>query len=147
VVLVSSLPVIVLGFGAALSHLLRAESGEPATAPEVNPEAAPVDRADTVPATRERAPAPVSAPVAESESGGLTNAPPSASRVRAKPDPKRAVKSKSVDPADLFAVELTAGEVPSLRRIRSDMHVGQPKAQQIQAELTALLAERLPVAA
>jgi hypothetical protein len=41
VVLVSSLPVVVLGFGAALSHLLRSEEGVSASAPEVNPEAAP----------------------------------------------------------------------------------------------------------
>jgi hypothetical protein len=48
VVLVSSLPVVVLGFGAALSHLLRGEGGAPASAPEVNPESAPVGVPDAV---------------------------------------------------------------------------------------------------
>jgi hypothetical protein len=41
VVLVSSLPVVVLGFGAALSHLLRGEHEAPQTVPEVSPESAP----------------------------------------------------------------------------------------------------------
>jgi hypothetical protein len=132
--------VVVFGFGAALSHLLRAESSEPATASEVNPEAAPEPLPAPVPeSTPEGVPetAPLSAPKI---------APRSTGRVKAKPTAKRA-KAKGVDLADLYAAGLAAGKVPSLRRIRSDMRVGQPKAQQIQAELTAFLTERLPVAA
>jgi hypothetical protein len=41
VVPVSSLPVIVLGFGAALSHLQRGEETRPESGPEVNSETTP----------------------------------------------------------------------------------------------------------
>jgi hypothetical protein len=40
--------------------------------------------------------------------------------------------------AEPFAGELARGEVPGIRRIRSELHVGQPKAQEIQARLAAL---------
>ncbi len=40
--------------------------------------------------------------------------------------------------ARLYAVELTDGEVPSVRRIRREMHVGQPRAQEVRAYLAAL---------
>jgi hypothetical protein len=36
----------------------------------------------------------------------------------------------------LFADELAAGTVPGIRRIRNEMRVGQPKAQQIRDYLT-----------
>jgi hypothetical protein len=39
---------------------------------------------------------------------------------------------------------MAAGEVPSLRRIRADMHVGQDKAKVIQTELTAALSAAAP---
>lgn len=129
VVLVSSLPVVVLGFGAALSHLLRGAEGVSASAPEVHPEGVPEPLSAT---------APESAPV---------SAPKSAPRVKAKSGVKRTAKPRQADPVDLYAAELAAGEVPSLRRIRADFHIGQPKAQQIQAELTALLTEQVPIAA
>jgi pyruvate/2-oxoglutarate dehydrogenase complex dihydrolipoamide acyltransferase (E2) component len=139
VVLVSSLPVVVLGFGAALSHLLRGEHEAPQTVPEVSPESAPE-------------PLPVSASVSAripASGGAPESAPRSAPRVRAKPAPKRAVKATGVDPADLYATELAAGAVPSLRRIRADMHVGQDKAKQVQTQLTAAPAapKAVPVAA
>jgi hypothetical protein len=37
-----------------------------------------------------------------------------------------------------FAAELARGKVPGIRRIRAELHVGQPKAQEIQARLQAL---------
>jgi uncharacterized protein DUF2637 len=40
--------------------------------------------------------------------------------------------------AELFAAELEAGEVPSIRRIRAGMHCGQPRAREIQAHLEML---------
>lgn len=40
--------------------------------------------------------------------------------------------------ARVFAAELAAGDVPSIRQIRARMHVGQPRAKQIQAQLEAL---------
>ena len=136
VVLVSSLPVVVLGFGAALSHLLRGE-GEPETVPE------------SITGTLS-APAPESAPAPVPINGNaavpakpVTGAPVSAPPVRS----KRAVKAKAADPAALYAADLAAGAVPSLRRIRADMHVGQDKAQQIKAELEAIVRNRVPIAA
>jgi hypothetical protein len=48
---------------------------------------------------------------------------------------------------EFYAAELATGELPSLRRIRAGFHVGQPKAQLIQAELTALLTGQVPIAA
>jgi len=133
VVLVSSLPVIVLGFGAALSHLLRGEDGEPEAVPAHVPEPLPVPVSDS---------APQGAPVSAPESGRST-----APQVRAKAPVKRAVKAKELHPAALYSADLARGEVPSLRRIRADMHVGQDKAKVIQTGLTALLTERVPVAA
>ena len=40
--------------------------------------------------------------------------------------------------ADVFAAELAAGRVPSVRAIRSHLHVGQPRAQQVRSYLAAL---------
>lgn len=46
--------------------------------------------------------------------------------------------------AELFAADLAAGTVPGIRRIRSGLHVGQPKAEQVQAYLKTLT-EAAPV--
>ncbi len=40
--------------------------------------------------------------------------------------------------AELLAADLAAGNVPGVRWIRREMHVGQPKAQQVREHLTAL---------
>ena len=40
--------------------------------------------------------------------------------------------------AEPFAGDLARGEVPSLRRIRAELHCGQPRAQEIQGRLAAL---------
>jgi hypothetical protein len=40
--------------------------------------------------------------------------------------------------AELFALDIEAGQVPGIRRIRSGLHVGQPTAQQVQAYLRTL---------
>jgi Protein of unknown function (DUF2637) len=41
--------------------------------------------------------------------------------------------------AELFAADLEAGRVPGIRKIRRELHLGQPKAQQVQASLAALI--------
>ena len=98
VVLVSCLPVVTLGFGAALTHLLRAPDDDPK------------------PSSAHVAPAAVPAvPGVHLNGSGLHPA-----------------------EAEPFAGELARGEVPSLRRIRAELHVGQPKAQEVQARLSAL---------
>ena len=38
----------------------------------------------------------------------------------------------------VFADDLARGEVPTIRRIRSQLHVGQPRAQEIRARLAVL---------
>jgi hypothetical protein len=40
--------------------------------------------------------------------------------------------------AEVFADDVAAGRVPSIRTIRSRLRVGQPRAQQVRAYLTAL---------
>jgi hypothetical protein len=40
--------------------------------------------------------------------------------------------------AELFADEIAAARVPSIRAIRAQLHVGQPRAQRIQGHLAAL---------
>ena len=89
VVLVSCMPVVTLGFGAAFTHLLR-----------------------EVPAVPEAVSA---VPAVHLNGSGLHPA-----------------------EAEPFAAELARGEVPAIRRIRAELHVGQPRAQEIQARLAAL---------
>ena len=109
VVLVSCLPVATLGFGAALTHLLRADevshpavTNSPRGGQFVTPEC---DAPEDVPAV----------PGLHLNGSGLHPA-----------------------EAEPFADELARGQVPTLRRIRAELHVGQPKAQEIQARLSAL---------
>jgi hypothetical protein len=40
--------------------------------------------------------------------------------------------------AEPFAADLAAGKVPGIRRIRDELHIGQPKAQEIQSRLKVL---------
>jgi hypothetical protein len=91
VVLVSCMPVVTLGFGAALTHLLRAPAA--VHAPEVAP-AAPGNG--------------YSAP-----EGGR-------------------------EAAEVFAAGLSRGELPSVRQVRREMHLGQPRAQEVRAYLETL---------
>jgi hypothetical protein len=100
VVLVSCLPVVTLGFGAALTHLLR--EPVPASAPDPEP----------VPAS-----APVPAPA---------------------PAPGYGLNGHGHEAERIFADEIAAGEVPSIRRIRAQLHVGQPRAREVQAHLEKL---------
>jgi hypothetical protein len=150
VVLVSSLPVIVLGFGAALSHLLRG-GDERESASEALSVAALVDdhgsvlvESGSAPATVPVAPITGAAPTAPQDAP--VSVPKTVPRTRPRPVKRAAAKQvKATAPEMLYAAELAAGEVPSLRRIRADMHVGQPKAQAIQADLSAILGNRVPV--
>jgi len=109
VVLVSCLPVVTLGFGAALTHLLRAEPVSDHAVGKMPP-------GGENPTVQSDGPAAVPAvPAVHLNGSGLHPA-----------------------EAEPFADELARGEVPSIRRIRAELHVGQPKAQEIQARLSAL---------
>jgi hypothetical protein len=43
-----------------------------------------------------------------------------------------------VQAAEVFAADVAAGRLPSIRAIRSRLRVGQPRAQQVRAYLAAL---------
>jgi hypothetical protein len=118
VVLVSCLPVVTLGFGAALTHLLRAPGDTPETAPEAHPEPAPEA-------------------VAAAAAARTRTAPERPTRSA----PRHRTRTEPVIDTDVelrYAAELTSGALPSMRQIRSDLHVGQDRAQRIRAHLEAL---------
>jgi hypothetical protein len=135
VVLVSCMPVVTLGFGAALTHLLRAVP-EPAVVPDPVPGPDPelvADRPQAIPAPGN---------VPEPEAGldrrvtWLTSEPESVPAVPAAvPDEFAGLNGHAAAAAELFAADLEAGQVPAIRAIRSGLQVGQDKAQQVQAYL------------
>jgi hypothetical protein len=89
VVLVSCMPVVTLGFGAALTHLLRAVPGVP--------------EPDT-----------------------------------AEPAASNGLPSHLAEAQRIFAADVARDRVPPIRRIRSELAIGQDKAQQVRAHLAAL---------
>jgi hypothetical protein len=139
VVLVSCLPVVTLGFGAGLTHLLRGVP-EPGTAAEPVPvrvpEAAPEPRfpiglqlaGAVCPWPSPAAPEP-SAPEADT---------PDPEDVPAVPEPPAGLNGHSHQAAELFAADIKAGTVPGIRAIRSSLRVGQDRAQLVQEYLRAL---------
>ncbi len=56
------------------------------------------------------------------------------------PEPPASLNGQGHQAAELFADDLARGEVPGVRRIRKELHVGQPKAQQVREYLTGLAA-------
>jgi hypothetical protein len=54
------------------------------------------------------------------------------------PEPPSGLNGHGHAAADLFAAELARGEVPGIRRIRREMHLGQPRAQQVREYLAGL---------
>jgi hypothetical protein len=96
VVVVSCMPVAVLGLAAGLTHLLRAPAPAPALAPWVHPQSAPA----------------------------LTNG--------------HSAPEGGQDAARRYAAWLSRGEVPSVRQVRREMHLGQPRAQEVRAYLETL---------
>ena len=120
VVLVSCMPVVTLGFGASLTHLLRA--------PETHPESAPgpVSQAH-------------SAPGAPALNGRVhPERTPGATPTRA-PGRTRSAPVTAEDAEHEFMTDLAAGALPSLRQIRSRLHVGQDRAYQIREHLESAL--------
>jgi hypothetical protein len=121
VVLVACLPVVTLGFGAALTHLLRAlpdgdrpGPGEDAALPEPSPAApdrpepdAPVDKLLDWLST------------GDSDEVGL-------------PELHRQASTE-------FAADLLAGRTPGIEAIKTRLHVGQDKATEVRAYLRSLV--------
>ena len=54
--------------------------------------------------------------------------------------------SKPKSPERVFAAEIEAGQLPSLRQVKQTMHVGTDRARAIRDEIAAILQEA-PVAA
>jgi hypothetical protein len=123
VVLVSCLPVAALGFGAALTHLLRDAAADDVL--DAVPIPALDDAAGRVAAvTADAVPTPVSEVVAETV----------ARRARRGPvDHARKAERR-------YAADLADGQVPSLRALMRDLSLGQPKAREVRAHLASLAA-------
>jgi hypothetical protein len=138
VVLVSCLPVVTLGFGAALTHLLRAAidllhaaahpPGVPAPARVPGRAPAPAPGAVPVPG------APVAVPAAKP--GGVPV--PAPGRVPAPGAAATRLDEHAAAAEQAFAAELAAGTVPTIRQIRARLRCGQDRARQVQARLGAL---------
>ena len=107
-------------------------SAVPATAE--GPESAPESTAEDVPAER---PEPAA---------GDTPKPVARGRAPSQPQktaPKRSGRSQPVTPeraAKVFEADLQKGEIPSLRALKSTLHVGTPKARQLREELLSRVA-------
>ena len=113
VVVVSCMPVVTLGFGAALTHLLRSE-------------AVSDDGKSMTPGAIDLPPA-LPAPDASADAADPVT-------VRA------ALNGHAVKAERLFAADVTAGRIPGIRRIQTQLHVGQPKARLVQEHLRNVLA-------
>jgi hypothetical protein len=121
VVLVSCLPVVTLGFGAALTHLLRETVAD--DVPEVVTMPVLDEVAETVPAvTPDAVPVPVPETVAETVARRA--------RRRADNHTKRAERK--------YAGHLAQGQVPSLRAVMADLHLGQGRAREVRQHLASL---------
>jgi hypothetical protein len=144
-VAVSCMPVVTLGFGAALTHLLKnapegdlpvfpaAFPGDPGTAPEVTPAGAPQVFPETVPG-------PVPHPALE--------AAPSVPEGRSpRRSPAPAGNGKQPGPAtpsrlrEFYAADLAAGQVPSIRQIKREWPVGYQAASELHDHLEAALTQ------
>jgi hypothetical protein len=54
------------------------------------------------------------------------------------PEPPPELNGRGHEAVELFSADLAAGKVPGVRRIRREMRVGQPRAQQVREYLAAL---------
>lgn len=100
----------------------------PMAVPESVPSAVPVDVPVIEPASTPTVPVPVPRTVAPG-------------RARA-----RAPKSRQASPERIFAAEIDRGELPSLRAIKTRLHVGTDRARAVRDELAQIL-EEVPEAA
>ncbi len=122
VVLVSCLPVVTLGFGAALTHLLRGAAADDvpdgATVPALD------EAAETVAAVT-----PDAVPVPVPDEAARTVTPGRAQR-RPVSHAKRAERK--------YAGHLAEGRLPSLRAVMADLHLGQDRAREVRQHLASL---------
>lgn len=114
VVLVSCMPVVVLGCAAALTHLRRA-------VPDPEPEPGPVYLGEPEPPGPDE---PIDTLLAWLTTGGT-------------PEPDVPELHRQAE--RLFAADLTAGRLPGIRAIKAGLGVGQPAAQEVQAYLRTVI--------
>ncbi len=124
VVVVSCLPVVTLGFGAALTHLLRDTVADDA------PDGVAVPMLDDhAEAMAPTVPEPVSNSVSE------------ATRTVA----RRRPVSHTQKAERKYAGHLADGRVPSLRSVMVDLHLGQDRARQVRQHLATVAASNAQV--
>ncbi|MET8142661.1 hypothetical protein ABZU32_20335 [Sphaerisporangium sp. NPDC005288] len=122
---VSCLPVLVLGMGAALGHMLSRDAHAPAEESPAPVEVEPVTLVEAVP---------VSGPVAE------------VPEVEAVPHtlgyvPEPLPEELATAAASRFLPDIITGTTPSIRQIKDTLNVGQDKAALVKAYLATLAAQ------
>ncbi|GGQ20849.1 hypothetical protein [Streptosporangium pseudovulgare] len=156
VTVVSCLPVLVLGMGAGLGHMLSRDAQEYAAAATVPAEEPP---ADDVPAVPEPVPDPEPDPepdpaarravadlIAFVHRVGDRLPEPAVPGSFAVPEPVPGGVPEGVPEGDDLAVQaaeryrpmLAAGKLPSFRTLKNEMRIGQERAQQVRAYLATL---------
>lgn len=123
---VSCLPVLVLGMGAALGHMLARDAhATPAEVP-----AAPVVTVEAVPVLPDEPPV---EEVPALDVGAVEDEPEHPEYVPG--DVPEELLHKA---ASRFLAEVVTGDVPGVRRIKDELNIGQPRAQQVRAYLATL---------
>jgi hypothetical protein len=139
VVLVSSLPVVTLGFGAALTHLLKsAPEADPGTLPGMFSGVFPGDLETAAEVTSETVPGPLPHPALEAAPGVPRRRPrdrsPAPAGTGKQPGPATAERLR-----EFYAGDLAAGQVPSIREIKRTWPVGYEAASRLHDHLEAAL--------
>ncbi|MFC4535678.1 hypothetical protein [Sphaerisporangium dianthi] len=142
---VSCLPVLVLGMGAALGHMLARDGRGVPDAEAAVPEPVPVVP-DDVPDVPERVPLLAGLPVLGPVEGfprpvlAAGDAPRRtvvSERVPGPRDVPEDVPEMYLKAVEHFADDLDQGRIPPYRRIKDELHIGQDKAQEVRAYLAA----------
>ena len=125
-----------------LMMLVRSSARRTASAPGEHPESAPVKRTRSAPGSAPAA-VPVPAPGAHPGSApeSTREALPARTRTRTRPAPGKRSQAAPVTAEDAereFAAVLASGAVPSIREIRSALHVGQDRGRQLHDHLASL---------
>lgn len=146
---VSCLPVIALALGTALAHLLREPGEDPLSvgeAAETVADSVPEETAENRPSVPESGPVDVPADVPQDGPEGVPAVVPAdvpdtapVACLRPRLATPRSTPKRTPDPAWVFAADLGAGRVPSLRSVKERCHVGTDRAREIQSELRARL--------
>jgi len=140
VVLVACLPVCTLGFGAALTHLLRASDAQTADVSADRAEVASGVLTQTAvqtgpPCDGQTGPAEISEPVrpalprpVQQDASGPVRL-KAANRAGKRTANRSAARATSEDAEQEFAAEIASGQVPTLYQIRTRLRVGNDRAK------------------